>query len=270
MDYTLAQLKEENSFDSLLINDILDIESTATGVLGAIQAQNWTLADLKVSSNFNSLSLNTILGLDDTSTGILKAIEVKDWTLADLTTANLNTLDLATILQISDGTTGLMGAIKTKGWKIQDLTSENINTLRLNEIITINASSSKILQTIQNSSISTLDADINDLRLANVLTLGEKDCDLNDDSIMDTYKGFIGIVMESDSNINGPKITDLQVKLEGLNSTIFSMQIDELVKREMLTISNYTTKKDNSVPTTSKTLKELTLQELVDYVTSTI
>ena len=109
------------------------------------------------------------------------------------------------------------------------------------------------------------------------MTVEEFDYDSNNDGTMDSYKGVLGLLFETDStNENGPKIIDLETKINTLNSLIFNKQLKELVNREIITIENYDAKKDKDIAITSdggpvtKKLEDLTLQEFINYAVSVI
>lgn len=270
--------KMDTALDSMKVNQLLGLTSASTGVLGALYSKDLTMGELKKDNSFDDLSINDILELDNTATGVLKAIYEKNWTLKDLkVSTNFSTLNLSTILNIDSSATGIFGAIRDRNWTLGDLTNANLNSLTLGEIIGITSSSPKILQALQNSTLNSLNSDTENLRLGNIIDLEEFDYDSNNDGTMDSYKGVLGLLFETDStNENGPKIIDLETKINTLNSLIFNKQLKELVNREIITIENYDAKKDKDIAITSdggpvtKKLEDLTLQEFINYAVSVI
>ena len=260
--WTLADLKDSSKFDTLKVNDILDLSSSSDGMLKAIYEQDWTLEDLKDSSSFDGLSVNAILSLSSSSTGILKAIYTEDWTLADLKDeSKFDALSVNDILSLDGSESGILGAIAGKGWTLGDLKdSNNLDSLTIGEMMDIDSTSPKILQALQNSTTATLSSDISDLRLADVMDLGTKDYSTTGTSVMDSYKGFIGLVYETDmTDPKGPKITELKTKLDTIQ--VNNLTLGELQARGLISSTSDLTKTLGS-----KQLKDYTLQEVIDYV----
>ena len=260
-DYTIGDLKVDTSFDSLLLNDILSLSSSSTGVLAAIYEKNWTLGDIKNANSFNTLSLTKVLSISNTATGILGAIRDRNWNLGDLTQSNINSLKLEEILEINSSSPKLLQSLKTS--TLSSL-STDIEGLSLNKIIDISASSSKILQNLQSSTISSLATDIDNLRLKQVLDLGEMNYDSNNDSVMDSYKGFIGLILESDTNENGPQIKNLNQSISNIDITSYTLY--ELKARDIFTGDANLDKKLNGTNLGSYTIA--TLIEYLDTITT--
>ena len=218
---------------------------------------NWTLADLKVSSNFEDLNIGKILNIDPEETGILGAI--RTWNLGDLTTDNINDLTLGTVLNIAPTATGILAVMKD--WKLSEINEAKINTLKLGEVIEIDTTSIKMLQTLQNTTIANLSSEISNLRLADIVDLGEKDYK-TDPALLapDSYTGFIGLLYETDANEKGPLVSEINDKLNQID--VKALTLGELSDRQLITTISVA---DLNKTLGTKLIKEYTLDELVAY-----
>ena len=239
--------KLETALNSMKINNLLELNSTSTGVLKALYLEDLTLGELKQNDSFDELAINEILELDSNSTGVLGAIQEKNWKLADLkNTTNFGSLNVGKILNISNSATGFLGAIRN--WNLNHITNENLNNLSLGTILNIDASQKGILGTIKEWKLN----ELNNTKFLNlnIQTILE---------IPDNAQGILGKIKTWKLN---------EITNEKFNELFSTITIGELVAGACLEIQDYESKKNTMIGT--KTLENTTLREFINYAISNL
>ncbi|MBQ8749683.1 MAG: hypothetical protein IJZ29_04385 [Clostridia bacterium] len=154
----VGELNDNNlitAIGELTLEEVLKIESTATGIIGEVK--DLTINQIKngeIEDAIKTLTLGEVMEITETS-GIM--YELKDVQIQNLTSAYImENITVGTALG-SDATTGIMGAIN--GWKLSQLTESNIKTIKVGTALDIDENATGILGAIKELSIGDLNSE---------------------------------------------------------------------------------------------------------------
>lgn len=274
-NWTIDDLKDQETLESLKIGQILQIDSTSASIMQALKDK--TLADLKNQDTIDDLLIKDVMTINESSSALMKAIQ--DWKLSDLSNpAKIDSLKIGEILEIGSDSSKIMQALseKTLGEMKQQST---IESLKIGEILEVDSGSSKIMQALQDKTLAEMkqQSTIENLKIGEILNVDPSSSsllqaiqdwtigDLNDQDKINTLP--LNAVIQTDSS-SPTMLTALLTMPNGEATTLgdLSSRINTLTLGEVLdgADSNDILKKlkDTPVVNLADELNTLSIQEL--------
>ncbi|MGN1227310.1 MAG: hypothetical protein ACI4TX_01565 [Christensenellales bacterium] len=234
-----------NAIGTLTLEEVLSIDSSVTGVMAEVK--NLTINQIKngeIDDAIKNLTLNDVMDITETS-GII--YELKDVKIGDLTsTYIMNNITVGTALG-NDSTSGIMGVISV--WKLSELTESNIMAINIGDALDIPADATGIMGAIKDLAIADLKDEASVQDAIKVLKISD----------------FITISGES---VVFDKIKDIQ--LQNLNDANIINSISTLKVKEILNDSGSSNKiwsiiKESEIGSISTTIDNLKLGDVIEY-----
>jgi hypothetical protein len=297
--WAISDLSKEEKINGLQIGQLIEVTEDSPLLLQAIQG--WSISDLSSESKINSLKIGQLIEVTDDSPLLLQAIQ--DWSISDLSSeSKINDLKIGQLITVTEDSPVLLQTIST--WTIGELgAGTKINNLTMGELIGKDeVEKNFLLKHIANSTLTSLSGDITKIKINdlfegdiyecvkdsdnNVLYFTDKNgnrlyqhkddgkyytADTGGEESSRVMKGtWKYMLTDKDGNIGDYTLTQFNDMVENMQRNIQNATLGELDSDGIISIGN--TKQmlykydENHMPVEYKTMGELTITQLVDYV----